>query len=101
MNRTETMEAIKDKLEEWSEELDELQEQFDNLSDNDEDWSDDDGDGDTLHDLHMRLENLRLTYEEAEQSDEDSFDEMFSTLESEMDEFEESLAEARTALKAA
>jgi len=54
-----------------------------------------------LRNLRMSLESIRLTYEEVEQADPESYDELLSTLESEMDEFEESLSQAREELKAA
>lgn len=102
MNRTEIMENLKDRFEEWAEILSELQEEMDNLSDDDQDWSDsDDENGEILHNLHMHLENMRLTLDELEQADNESFDEIHAALEAEMEEFEESLEEARTLVKAA
>ncbi|MFA6024305.1 MAG: hypothetical protein WC777_03770 [Candidatus Gracilibacteria bacterium] len=102
MNRTETTEALKEKFQTWADELEELQEEFDNLYDTDEDWSDtDDENGEVLHDLHMGLENMRLTLDELEQSDEEGFEEILAALESEMEEFEESMSQARDLVKAA
>jgi len=94
MDRTEYIEELKDRLEEWAEEIDEIEEL---LSGENEDEND--SEMETVRDLRTQLENLRLTLDELEQSDDDSWEEMQASMEVQLEEFEESFSEAKEAVK--
>jgi hypothetical protein len=53
----------------------------------------------SVRDLRMQLENTKLTLDELEQADDESYEEIQATLETQVEEFEESLDEAREMMK--
>ncbi len=95
MDRNQYMDELHTRLEELSERLDEIEEILTNLSTEDEN----DVEMETVNALRRDLESIKMSADEMEQADEETFDELQATIETDIEELEEGLDEAEDMAK--